>query len=121
MLGCALSFEKKKDDFTSWQELFTEPIEVVYVIMKDGATFPHTSRDNAMVDMSIGRLEEELREKNYSIKEIAVVIHNHRMKKNFGQEDWRQYYMLKRYGFSGLFLLYCHRTKKVYSIEEKID
>jgi len=109
-------------DIKSWAKLFTEPFEIVYVVMKDGATFPCTSKHEAMVDMSIGKLEEKLRKvkgKNYSIKEIAVVIHNHRMKKNFGQEDWRQYYMLKKYGFNGKFLLYCHRTKEVYDIEEK--
>ena len=109
-------------DFNSWKDLFTEPFEKVYVVMKDGATFPVTSKDDAMVDMSIGKLEEELRKikgKNYSIKEIAVVIHNHRMKKSFGQEDWKQYHMLKRYGFNGKFLLYCHRTNKTYDIEKR--
>ena len=121
MLSPVLSAEKKEIANVDWRELFTEPIEIVYIIMKDGATFPHTSKHGAMVDMSIGRLEEELRKikgKNYSIKEIAVVIHNHRMNKNFGQEDWRQYRMLKKYGFNGQFLLYCHRTKKVYDIEK---
>ena len=109
-------------DFNSWKDLFTEPFEKVYVVMKDGATFPCTSKHEAMVDMSIGILEEKLRKikgKNYSIKEIAVVIHNHRIKKSFGQEDWKQYHMLKRYGFNGRFLLYCHRTKQVYDIEKK--
>ena len=109
-------------NINSWQSLFTEPFEKVYVVMKDGATFPCTSKHEAMVDMSIGRLEEELRKikgKNYSIKEIAIVIHNHRVKKNFGQEDRRQYHMLKSYGFNGLFLLYCHRSDKTYNIEDK--
>ena len=80
---------EKKSFFTSWRELFPDHLERVYVIMKDGATFPHTSHEEVMVDMSIGRLEEKLRRikgKNYSINEIAVVIHNHRRKKNFGQE-----------------------------------
>jgi hypothetical protein len=120
MLASIFSASEKR--INSWQELFPDHLERVYVVMKDGATFPHTSRYEAMVDMSMGRLEEKLRRvkgKNYSIKEIAVVIHNHRMKKNFGREDWRQYYMLKNYGFNGLFLLYCHRTNKVYNIEKK--
>lgn len=122
LLSSALSAEKKGIANVAWQELFTEPIETVYIIMKDGATFPCSSGQRAMVDMSIGKLEKKLRKikgKNYSIKEIAVVIHNHRMKKNFGQEDWKQYHMLKRYGFNGRFLLYCHRTKEVYDIEQK--
>lgn len=122
LLGPAFSAEKKEISNVNWRELFTEPFEIAYVIMRDGATFPNTSENDVMVDMSIGKLEEKLQRvkgKNYSIKEIAIVIHNHRMKKNFSQEDWRQYYMLKKYGFTGRFLLYCHRTKEVYNIEDK--
>ncbi len=114
----SLLVAEKKSFFASWQELFPDHLERAYVIMQDGATFPHTSQDDAMVDMSIGRLKEELKKMDRNIKDIAVVIHNHRMKKSFSREDWRQYYMLKSYGFNGLFLLYCHRTSKVYSIEK---
>ena len=109
-------------EINPWQKFFTDPFEKVYVIMKDGATFPHTSGDDAMVDMSIGRLEETLKKvkgKNYSIKEIKIVIHNHRRKNYFTRSDYKQYWMLKKYGFNGKFLLYCHRTKEVYDIEEK--
>lgn len=118
LLRSAFSAEEKALG-QSWPGLFTEPFEMVYVIMKDGATFPCTSRHETMVDMSIGRLKEELKKRDFSMKDIAVVIHNHRMKKTFGQEDWRQYHLLKRYGFNGRFLLYCHRTKEVYDIEDK--
>ena len=103
----------------SWQELFPDHLERVYLVMKDGTIFPYTSHYGGKVYVSIGWLEEALKRyknKNYSIKDIAVVIHNHQKDKNFGQEDWRQYYMLKRYGFDGRFLLYCHRTKEVYNI-----
>jgi len=119
MLGSVLPAEKR-DDFNPWQKFFTEPFEIVYVIMKDGATFPCTSNHETMVDMSIGKLEEKLRKvkgKNYNIKEIAVVIHNHRRKNYFTRGDYKQYKMLKKYGFNGLFLMYCHMTNKTYDIE----
>ena len=118
MLGSVLSAEKKQINI-SWQELFPDQIERVYVIMKDGMTFPYTSHYGNKVYMSIGWLKKTLKgykNKNYNIEDIAVVIHNHRMNKNFGQEDYRQYWMLKNYGFDGQFLMYCHRTKEVYSI-----
>ena len=75
LLGSVFSAEKKEIANIDWRELFTEPSEIVYVIMKDGATFPCTSKHEVMVDMSIGRLEEKLRKvkgKNYSIKEITT-------------------------------------------------
>ncbi|MBA7684826.1 hypothetical protein ES703_93239 [subsurface metagenome] len=124
LLGSVFSAEKKEIANIDWRELFTEPSEIVYVIMKDGATFPCTSKHEVMVDMSIGRLEEKLRKvkgKNYSIKEIAIIIHNHRKKKSFSRSDYKQYWTLKSYGFDGRFLLYCHMTNKTYNIEDKTD
>ena len=119
MLGCALSFEKKRQIKISWQELLPDHLERVYIIMKDGTIFRHSSQDEAMVDMNIGRLKEELKNRDNSIKDIAVVIHNHRNKKGFSREDYKQYWAFKGYDFDGQFLLYCHRTKETYNIEEK--
>jgi len=110
MLGSVLS---------AWQRLFTEPIETVYIIMKDRAILQYSSQDEAMVNLNIGMLEKKLRKfkgKNYSIKEIKIVIHNHRRKNYFSRSDYKQYRMLKKYGFNGRFLMYCHRTNKVYDI-----
>jgi len=121
MMGSVLFAEKERQVNISWQELFPDHLERVYVIMKDGMIFQHSSQNETMVDMSIGMLEKRLKKfkgKNYSIKEIRIVIHNHRRNKNFTREDYKQYWMLKRYGFDGKFLLYCHRTNKTYEIEE---
>ena len=105
----------------SWQKLFTEPVEIVYIIMKDGTGFKDTNYDENLVYMKIERLEERLKnsKRAYKIKDIAVVIHNHRKKKYFTPEDIRQYETLKKHGFNGLFLLYCHRTNKTYSLVNK--
>ena len=122
MLSSILSPEKKRQINISWQQFFPDHLERVYIIMKDGIIFPYTSHYAGKVYISIGWLEKALKKhknKNYSIKDIAVVIHNHQKNKNFGQEDYEQYGMLKRYGFDGQFLMYCHRTKKVYDIEDK--
>ena len=101
----------------NWQELFPDQLERVYIIMKDGIIIPHSSQHEAMIDMSIGILETRLKERESSIKEIAIIIHNHRKEKSFSRSDYKQYWMLKSYGFDGRFLIYCHRTKEVYDIE----
>lgn len=120
MLGSVLSAGKEKRVY-SWQELFPDRLERVYIFMKDGMVIKHTSHDETGIHMSIARLEETLRKiknKNYSIKEIEVIIHNHRWENYFSPSDHRQYSMLKKYGFNGRFLMYCHRTKEAYDIEE---
>ena len=114
MLGCALSIEKRRQINISWKEFFPDHLERAYIIMKDGTIFQHSSQDDVMVDMSIGRLKEELESSGYDIKDIAIVIHNHRNKKRFSRSDYKQYWTLKSFGFDGQFLLYCHRTKEVY-------
>ena len=107
-------------EINPWQKFFTEPCEKIYISMKDGTIFEHASQSEIKVNMSIGMLEKRLKkfkDKNYSIKEIKVVIHNHFRSCDFSSEDRKQYRMLKKYGFSGLFLLYCHRTDKISSLE----
>lgn len=121
MVGSIFPVEKKKKT-NPWQELFTEPIEKVYIIMKDKKGFEYTSHDEIKVHMSIGRLEKTLKKvknKNYSIKDIAIIIHNHLKYCHFSDEDHKQYMRLKQYGFNGLFLLYCQRTNKTCCLEDK--
>ena len=107
-------------NINSWQELFTEPFEIVYVIMDDRTIFPFSDQDEKRVIFIVGALEKQLRtpERDYKIKDIAVIIHNHFLRCRFSPKDHKQHRRLKHYGFKGLFLLYCHRTKEVYDIEE---
>lgn len=107
---------------SAWQSLFTEPIETIYIIMKDGKDFKHSNQNEVRVYMDSGRLEEALKNfkgKSYGIKDIAVIIHNHLKICSFSDEDRKQYRSLKKYGFNGLFLVYCHTSNKVYNIKDK--
>jgi len=120
MMSFALSAEKKRR-INSWQDLFSEPVERVYMMMKDGLVLNHTSHYGDKIYMSIEALETTLKKfnKNYRIKDIAIIIHNHFKDFRFSPEDHKQYRRLKKHGFNGSFLLYSHLTKKVYDIEEK--
>ena len=105
----------------SWQKLFIEPCEIIYFIMKDGQPFRVSSGGIKGIHVPIEELKKRLKNEKeaYEIKDIAVVIHNHRTKPRFLEADWKFYRDLKRRGFKGRFLLYCHRTNKVYDIEDK--
>ena len=119
MLGSVLATEKEDILNHNWQSFFTEPIEIVYIIMKDGRRFWRTSHDEVKISMDTGRLEKALKKRDYEIKDIAVVIHNHLKDCRFSSDDYQRYRRLKKYGFNGYFLVYCHTSNKVYDIEDK--
>lgn len=104
-----------------WQKLFTEPVETIYIIMKDGTPFRYSSQNEIKIYMKIDELEKNLKtpEKSYKIKDIAIIIHNHFINDEFTIDDRKQWRDLKKHGFDGLFLMYCHRTNKTYCFEEK--
>ena len=114
---------EKKNDFNPWQSLFTEPFETLYIIMEDRVAFKYSNQDENQVFLTLGKLEKQLQtpEQNYKIKDIAVIIHNHFKDCKFSPRDRRLYWRLKhkKYGFRGLFLLYCNVTNKTYDIENK--
>lgn len=120
MLG-SVSSAKKKDDINPWQKFFTEPCEIVYFIMKDGQPFRVSSGGVKSIYVPIEELEKRFKNEKeaYEIGDIAIVIHNHRIKPRFLEADWKFCRDLKRRGFNGQFLMYCHRTNKVYDIEDK--
>jgi len=117
MLGFVISAEEKDDD-DSWRKFFPDHLERVYVFMKGRTAFRFTSNDETKIYLNAESIEEDLKKHGYKIEDIEVVIHNHFKKRKFSSRDVSQYRRLKKYGFNGCFLLYCHMTKKVYNIEK---
>lgn len=117
MLGSVLAIEKESIINYNWQELFTEPVERMYVVMKNRIIFRVTSNDEKSININFGIMERELKKRNYKTEDIEIIIHSHFADCNFSDSDEKQNRTLKRRGFNGLFLLYCHRTKEVYDIE----
>ena len=105
-----------------WGEQFKDLVEIVYIVMKDGQAFPIGSQDGARINLNIGRLDEQLRKikgKNYSVKEIDTVIHNHFRSPRFSSSDKKQYMRLKKFGFIGKFLMYNHMREQVYEYKQE--
>lgn len=123
LLLIPLSGTEKADVLNyGWEELFTEPCEIVYFIMKDGQPFRISSRSVKSIHVPIEELKKRLKNEKeaYEIKDIAIVIHNHQNSRKFSPGDWQFYRDLKRRGFDGQFLMYCHMTNKTYNIEDKV-
>ena len=118
MMGSVLSAEKKRW-INSWQDYFPDRIERVYFVMKDGILFKHTSHYENKIHLNMKDLRNTLKKFNYTIEDIAIIIHNHFKDFRFSSEDYREHRRLKKYGFTGSFLLYSHMTNEVYNIEDK--
>lgn len=109
--------------FNFFSPLFTEPIEKIYFIMKDGTSFYHTNNYGGKIYVRIVKLEETLKRfenENYEIKDIALIIHNHLSDCRFSPADRTYYRRLREKGFNGLFMLYSNVSRKTYCLEENI-
>jgi hypothetical protein len=118
ILGSVL-FGEKRESIKSWLDYFPDPVERIYFVMKDETAFMFTNHEERLIYMGAGILEDFLKKKAYKIKDIVMIIHNHRFEQKFSDADWKFYRDLKKRGFNGLFLIYCHRTKEVYPISNQ--
>lgn len=105
-----------------WGGQFKDLVETVYIVMKDGDNFKISSQEGRKVNLDVGRLDEYLKGikgKEYSVKDIDIVIHNHLKRPKFSPSDKKQYRRFKDFGFTGKFLMYSHLRKRTY--EYKLD
>lgn len=118
MVSSILPAEKENAINDYWKKLFSEPVETIYIIMEDGIGFRHSNQYEKLIYVDIKDLKKRLKtpDRIYEIKDIAIIIHNHLIKKKFSDNDKRFYRNLKKHGFNGMFLIYCHRTNKTYSL-----
>jgi len=118
MVSCVLPLKKEAHINKYWQELFPDPTEKVCIIMKDKGIFRFTSYNEQRVYMSVKRVEKKLKKHDFKISDIEIIIHNHFYNCKFSESDKKQYRVFKRYGFNGLYLLYCHKSNKIYPLKE---
>ena len=88
--------------------------------MKDRQPFRISSEEAKSIHIPIEELKKRLKNEKeaYEIKDIAIVIHNHRTGHKFSPADWKFYRDLKHRGFNGRFLIYCHISNKTYDIDD---
>ena len=106
--------EKELDKF--WGGHFKDLVERVYIVMKDGGVFNISSQEGKKVSLDVGVLDKYLRKikgKEYNVKEIDTIIHNHPKRPRFSSSDKKQYRRFKDFGFTGKFLMYSHLRKQV--------
>ena len=112
--------EKKLDKY--WGGQFKDLVESVHIVMKDGSTFKISSQEGRKVNLDVGMFDKYLRKikgKEYSVKDIDTVIHNHLKRPKFSPSDKKQYRRFKDFGFTGKFLMYSHLREQAYEYKPK--
>jgi len=85
--------------------LFTEPVEVSYVIFWDGYMLKFTSFEDNRVGLGYGRFKELVEAKGRKIEDIAIKIHNHIRGFNFSDGDHKFRRTMRYDGFEGSYCL----------------
>jgi hypothetical protein len=107
---------KDNNLFVSW---FKEPIEICYIIMRDGTVYKVTQNFENIIFFNVWIMKEHLKKKGYTISDILLMVHNHLKLHRISEGDKAIYYQLKREGFRGIFAIFLQGANTVLLYEEK--
>jgi len=99
--------------------LFKEPIEIVYLLMKDGTPYKITQNYNNRVYFNIYSLKKYLKKRNHVISGISIMVHNHLIPTRISDDDKKIFRSLIREGFNGAFVIFLQGVNQVLIYEEK--
>ncbi len=86
--------------------LFTEPVEISYVIFWDGYMLKFTSYEENRIDLLYDDFKKVIESRGYKIEDIAIKIHNHIGGGfNFSDGDLRFMRRMRYDGFEGSYCL----------------
>ena len=93
---------------------FTEPIESVIFIVRNGNFYMFTNQLDSAVYLEIDEFELILNKDDLKISDIIYVIHNHLSPPfRFSSADKKFFYRLKMKGFKGIFALWASPMQRV--------
>lgn len=84
---------------------WSEPIEVCYIIPKDGKKIIKITSGYSDRVYFVPSIPYILNNHGYEIKDIQVWIHNHLSGTSFSQRDLIVYWYLRAHGFDGMYML----------------
>lgn len=91
---------------SDWVSAFSEPFEILYLIMYDTSGFGLTTMEEGRINITVTYLVEYLREEGYELSDIAIMLHNHFRIPRLSWEDERRLRELRNRGFRGSFGVY---------------
>ena len=106
--------------YALFENMFTEPIEVLYLLTNDMRGYKLTSNYENIVLFRMWELEKTLKRDGYKISDIIVIIHNHTTQAYFSRRDIISYKVFKSNGFEGKFYIYVSRNRTIYELAENL-
>ena len=92
---------------------FTTTVETLYIICFDGYTYGLSTHDANKIDISAFYLKTFLEERGYTLKDVAIMMHNHFAMPMFSGPDRTFLLRARNYGFRGSFGVYVTATGRV--------
>ena len=92
---------------------FTVPVETMFVVCFDGHVYGLSTQEPNQVSVSPFYLKTFLEERGHTLKDVAIMMHNHFARPVFSGADNNSLLKLRNYGFRGSFGIYITATKKI--------
>lgn len=89
-----------------WQSYFTDPVERLVFIFRNGQAVCFTSYLDLAVEGTEALLTEHFATRGFAPADILIIIHNHLYSFQFSLRDKRCCAYFRSHGFRGHFLLY---------------
>ena len=96
-----------------WASAFSEPFEILYLIMYDTSGFGLTTMQENQVRLGVAWLVGYLAEEGYEVSDIAIMVHNHLRDPHFSWGNGMVLKQLRERGFDGSFGLYHSPSGKI--------
>lgn len=92
---------------------FTATVETLFVVCFDGQVYGLSTQEPNQVSVSPFYLKTFLEERGYTLKDVAIMMHNHFAMPVFSWQNGISLLKLRNYGFRGSFGIYITSTKKI--------
>ena len=100
---------KAKAVYLIFEDRFTEPFEVCYLLTNDKTLYKVTSHNERRISFRMSDITRALEKNGHEISDIILIIHNHMpgTSRYFSTTDIQTWYDFKAMGFTGnYYLLY---------------
>ena len=107
-----------------FEDKFTEPVEVLYLLTSDSTLYRISSQHENTVKFKMYDLKRALKKNGHKISDVIIIIHNHPPKKSFrdfSRTDIQAWNDFKAEGFTGNFYLYPQGSGVIYELREDDD
>lgn len=107
-------FAVMSDRIYVWEYLYANiEFEILMFMTYDGRLFMYTQASPFKASVPILKLLRDLADEGYTIEDVIVCVHNHVFSASFSTTDFQGLFLLKFYGFKGLYCVWVTPDKEL--------